>query len=171
MSSGGALLIAPPADPIDKLGLRGAREALDVLCGKLLGTGIGRAVYELRHDPTRVVKIETTGGSFQNVVEWETWQALSYTEHARFLAPCHDISPSGIALIQARVRPLPEQAHDDARSRKLLATKLPEYLTDLKRSNYGTIGGKLVCCDYGSNLLLNHGAFSSKLRRPEWRDE
>lgn len=164
--------MAPDADPLDKMSERCVRESLDLLCGRLLGQGIGRAVYELRFDPTRVIKIESAGGSFQNVTEWQTWQNLAHTDYAKFLAPCDDISSSGIALIQKRVRPLPSKADEQAAGvRSLLARcRVPDFLTDFKRENYGILDGRIVCCDYGSNLLLNHGAFACKLGKPEWAE-
>lgn len=132
-----------------------------LFCGDRLGEGIGREVYALATDPSKVVKVERGEGSFQNVIEWETWGDLKGTRHAKHLAPCHWISPCGIVLIQTRVQPLTPE-HEKAR--------LPSFLCDFKRTNYGVLNGRVVCCDYGTNLLLNHGAFASKLAKPRWWD-
>lgn len=131
-----------------------------LFCGDLLSeAGISRRVFVLATDPTKVVKVEEYAGRFQNVIEWETWQQLRETKYAAYLAPCHFISPCGIVLIQERVSPLPpEREHE----------KLPDFLTDFKRQNYGLLDGRVVCCDYGTSVAINHGAFASKLRKPEW---
>lgn len=132
-----------------------------LICGEPLGFGIARQVFVLGTDPTKVVKVEIAAGSFQNVIEWQTWNDLRETQYAKYLAPCHHISPCGIVLIQSRVGPL------TARHER---QPLPSFLTDFKRSNYGVLDRRVVCCDYGTNLLLNHGAFASRMRKPKWRD-
>lgn len=137
------------------------RDFASLFCGAPLGEGIGRETYVLATDPAKVVKIERGAGSFQNVLEWETWNELSETKYARYLAPCHWISPSGIVLVQTRVAPLTPEYED---------VRLPEFLCDFKRSNYGVLDGRVVCCDYGTNLLINHGAYASKRRKPDWWD-
>jgi len=128
-------------------------------CGKLLGCGIGRQVYEFALDHEKVIKIETSAQSFQNTIEWETWRNLKDTPSAKWLAPCHWISSSGIVLVMQKTRPFcpgeePEQ--------------MPAWLSDFKRENYGIIDGKPVCHDYGTNLLLNHGAFTKRMQKPSW---
>lgn len=133
-----------------------------LFCDKSLGYGAGREVFVLGTDETRVVKVEAEAASFQNVLEWQTWQDLKETKYGKFLAPCHLISPCGIVLIQSRVTPLTPE---------LEKVRLPSFLTDFKRSNYGVLDGRVVCCDYGLNLLLTDGAFASKLVKPEWWDE
>ena len=92
---------------------------------------------------------------------WETWGDLADTEHAKWLAPCRYISECGIVLIQDRVTPMRPN-----RKRR----KLPQWLTDLTTDNYGVIGDQVVACDYGLNLLINHGAFAGALRYPKWQD-
>jgi len=129
--------------------------------GERLGSGIAREVFVLRTDPTKVVKIEIADRSFQNVMEWTTWHDLKATKHAKYLAPCHWISPCGVVLIQERARPLTPE-HENVR--------LPSFLTDTKRANYGVLNGRVVALDYGTNLAISDGAFASKLRKPEWWD-
>lgn len=131
-------------------------DALALILGDPLAEGMDRVVFEHRQDPSLVVKIETRDGDlFQNVIEWVTWNDLRETRFAKYLAPCHAISPNGRALVMTRVEPLEEGRQ----------VRLPSFLTDLKVCNYGLLEGRVVACDYGANLLLNHGAFGSKLRR------
>ena len=130
-----------------------------MFCKRQIGRGIGREVYVLETDPTKIVKIEIGSQSFQNVIEWETWDKLEDTPHAKWLAPCRHISPCGIVLIMDRTQPLRPGEEPD---------RMPAWLNDHKRSNYGRLGKRVVCHDYGTNLLLNHGAFNSRMRKVEW---
>lgn len=154
---------------IDELSVTALRDLAGLFLGEMLGSGVGRTVYVLATDPSKVVKFETTAGSFQNVIEWQTWNDLQGTRVARYLAPCHWISPCGIVLVQSRVQTLPTlEAEACGGGRSLRKVQLPEFLTDLKRENYGLLDGRVVACDYGSNLAINHGACASKLRTPTW---
>ena len=146
--------------PMQNISRTAMRDLTNMICDEELGRGIGRVVYACSLDPSIVIKIEQGGGSFQNVLEWETWQQLAHTRVARWLAPCVNISPCGIVLLMKRVTPLPHDLKN--------GTRIPEFLTDRKRSNYGMIDGRVVCCDYGSNLAINHGALASKQTRTEW---
>lgn len=131
-----------------------------LFCGEPLGEGSSRKVFVLSTDPTKVIKIEAGSGSFQNILEWQTWEALSFTKLAKYLAPYHRISPCGIVLIQSRVFPLPPDREK---------VKMPEFLTDTTRDNFGILEGRVVCADYGSTTLIHHGASAVKMRQPDWR--
>ena len=134
-----------------------------LMCGEKLGRGIAREVYRSALDPTLVIKIEADAGSFQNIIEWETWDTVRFTadtkqDYAKYFAPCIAISPSGTVLVQKYARPvdyteLPEQ--------------VPKFFTDLKKENFGLIDGKIVCIDYGNNLLMTNG-LSTKLKKADW---
>jgi hypothetical protein len=127
-----------------------------------LGWGCSRNTYVLTRDPTKVVKIEAgTGDRFQNVLEWQVWQRIKDTNIAKYFAPCYDISPWGSALIMARTTPAPENKYPE---------KMPSFLSDFKRQNYGLLNGKLVCHDYGTNLLYQEG-MKVKLRKVVWWDD
>lgn len=126
-----------------------------LVCGNQLGEGSARTVFECRLNSDLVVKIETKGGSFQNVTEWETWRVWSECKDvAKWLAPCVEISACGTVLLQKRTANILGKLPD----------KVPFFLTDLKRSNYGKIGNQLVCHDYG-NLIPE---LSSKMKKAEW---
>lgn len=129
-----------------------------LFCGKLLGSGISRYVYEYALDPQYVVKIEQGAGSFQNIVEWETWNRLCMTNAGPWLAGCWKISDCGIVLLQRRTTPI-----------KKFPEKMPNWFTDFKRTNYGMIGKKIVCHDYGITHLLQLGV-SKRMRKVEWWD-
>lgn len=121
-----------------------ARRLAETMLGEELGSGVGRSVYALRHSLDGhecVVKVETAAQSFQNISEWLVWQDFRDTPQiAKWLAPCVSISPDGTVLIQRRCEPIPEAR---------LPKKLPSFLTDLKKSNWGLLKNRPVCLDYG----------------------
>ena len=136
------------------------REAFWLMCGEKIGNGIARTVYESRLLPGFVIKVEEDSRSFQNVLEWETWQRVRGTKHEKWFAPCESISAAGTVLVMrktelARASEYPE--------------KMPVFLTDFKRKNYGMYDGRLVCHDYGLTLLVEHG-MTSRLRKANWWD-
>lgn len=147
---------------IDELSLSVLRDWMQCACGKELGNGIGRRVFVYDLDPRWVIKIEDKSSSFQNVMEWETWDAAKQRgkEFARWLAPCTAISPSGSVLLQKRTTPIPRGKYPK---------RMPPFLNDFKRSNYGLYEGRVVCHDYGTSLLLDHG-FSLKMKKADWWD-
>lgn len=135
------------------------REARYILCGDLIGEGSARKVYQLRTNAEYVIKFETGGQSFQNVSEWETWEWVRGQSTEKWFAPCEFISPCGLILIQRKVEPLRP---------KELPPKLPIFLCDLKRENFGMLAGKVVCCDYGTAHSAIRGA-SKRLVKAKWR--
>lgn len=135
------------------------------LCGEKLGEGMSREVYVWTPNDKLVLKLETgvgygsTCGHFQNVCEWLTWRALAETKYSGWLAPVVWISESGNALLMHRTKPMREGEEPKS---------IPMWLNDHKRKNFGLLLGKVVCHDYGTNSLINHGAFGAKKRKPKW---
>jgi hypothetical protein len=118
-------------------------DAFDLLCHKLLGEGIHRKVFSCRLNDDWVCKVEeaTTWRSFANVMEARFWQDNQHYEAvAKWLAPIHFCSPDFHIIIQSRVEPI--------RKSDELPDTLPQFLTDIKRENFGWLNGKLVCVDY-----------------------
>ena len=136
------------------------RDVLRMISGKQLGRGVARDVYACELVPDCVVKVEDNAGSFQNVMEWETWQRVKDSPVAKWFAPCRWISPSGTVLVMERTEPIP---------RAKFPTKVPAFLTDLKRTNYGLLKGRVVCHDYGTNLLIELG-MTTRMRKADWWD-
>jgi hypothetical protein len=118
-----------------------SKEFKSLICGDKLGEGMSREVFVYRPDHRFVIKFENGARMFQNLVEWEAWSFLKGTKRARWFAPCHDISSAGSILIQERARPLIAKEN---------LLKVPKFLTDIKRDNFGVIDGKIVCFDYGT---------------------
>lgn len=122
-------------------------DAFNLLCGNKIGGGIHRTVFECRLRPDLVVKVEDSGDwrYFANVHEMKFWSDNQYTPKiAKWLTPCEFLSPDGRVLLQRRVEPL--------RSTDKLPDKIPSFLTDVKRDNFGILDGNVVCFDYAMTI-------------------
>lgn len=135
-------------------------ELFDLFVGEKLGNGIARDVYAHAYDPDLVIKFEASKRSFSNVVEWELWNRVQDTAAAKWFAPCEYISPCGAILIQKRTKPV---SHSE------LPKRIPHFFTDLKAPNWGRLGDRIVCHDYGLHLMHERG-MSVKLVKADWRE-
>lgn len=145
---------------IDGLGSNILRDWMANALGKKLGGGIGRQVFVYDLNPQFVIKIEQSG--FQNVVEREIWLATKTTKHAKWFAPVRRISGLGCILLMDRTLPAP---------RSSFPKKMPDFLGDLKYSNFGMLRGKLVCHDYGTLCNFLHAVPSRvKMSKAQWWD-
>lgn len=134
-------------------------DAFNLLCHTKLGSGIHRDVFtcRIRDDLVVKVEIEKDFREFANVDEMRFWCNNQYTPAiARWLAPCEYMSPDGRILLQRRVQPI--------RDTDKLPEKLPTFLTDIKRENFGWLNGKLVCIDYAFTIAN----LSTRLRKANW---
>jgi hypothetical protein len=148
------------------------RDAFNMFCTKLIGQGMSRKVFSSTLMPNVVVKVEEDAKQFQNIVEWETWQRVKNTDASRWFAQCIEISADGKVLVMERTVPPQESEY---------LAKMPAYLVDFKRENYGVVtsgpqctgkGTKrfLVCHDYGTNHLMEHGMNSKRMQKVDWWD-
>lgn len=134
-------------------------EALSQLVlGDELGAGYSRRTYANNLDGSTVIKFEENSETFQNVNEWHVWNELQHSELAKYLAPCVAISPCGRALVQRRADPVPTDYK--------FPEKVPEFLADLKRSNFGIIKRRLVAIDYG----FVNATYSGTMRKARFGD-
>lgn len=133
-------------------------DGFNLLCGKQLGSGISRKVFECRLDPTLVVKVQhdDTKPPLENMMEFEVWQSAMMTEFAKWFAPCTLISTTGRILLQKRTFPTRD-----------LPLKVPAFFTDLKPENWGLLDGKPVCHDYALNQIMEVG-LRKKMRKVNW---
>lgn len=146
------------------------RQAFDLLCDKKLGEGMSRVVFSSNLLPDCVIKVEDGAGQFQNIIEWETWNRVRDTAHSRWFAACKWISNNGSILVMERTRPPSPAEFPD---------RLPAFLCDFKRQNYGMAkstarhgaAGKdwFVCHDYGTHLMFENG-MTKRMRKVEWWD-
>lgn len=137
-----------------------SEDALNLLCGDLLGEGIHRKVWTCRIRPDLVVKVEDENNDwryFANAREMQFWcDFKDYKPVGKWLAPCEYLSPDGRVMLQRRVNAL---APDYA-----LPEKMPTFLTDFKRENFGLLGGQLVCVDYSTTI----GSPNIRLKKAWW---
>lgn len=135
-------------------------DAFNLLCaGNKLGSGIHRDVFECRLNDKWVVKVETDlpWRYFANVHEMKFWNDNEHCEAiAKWLAPCEFLSPDGLLLVQHRCQPLRDSDN--------LPEKVPAFLTDIKRDNWGILDGRPVCFDYA----LNIPSPSTRLKKADW---
>lgn len=133
-------------------------DCFNLLCGKKLGEGINRQVFDCTIRKDLVVKVETEEHrGFANVFEYNFWNSYSEMPDVRkWLAPCEFISPDGRILLQKKCDKVP--------SNFKLPKKVPEFLTDLKVDNFGILNGKLVCVDYGLYVMNP----VTKLKNADW---
>lgn len=137
-----------------------SRDFFHLIVGEKIGYGVARETYECNTDKNLVIKFETGGQSFQNIIEHKFWEDNSHCEEVnRWLAPVVSISTCGSVLLMKRTEPIP-------RSFKL-PLKMPSFLGDFKRTNFGLLDGKLVCHDYGTSQF----GTDTKLRKANWRGE
>lgn len=134
-------------------------DAFNLLCGRLIGEGIHRKVFRCRIRDDLVVKVECDENwrYFGNVHEMKFWNDHEHQPHiVKWLAPCEYLSPDGRIMLQKRTIPL--------RDGDEIPDKLPSFLTDIKRENFGLIDGKIVCHDYAMTIP----APSMRLKKVEW---
>lgn len=94
---------------------------------------------------------------FANVLEMKFWSDNQYhAPIAKWLAPCDYLSPDGLILLQRKCEALRESDK--------LPDKLPSFLTDVKRDNYGWLDGRIVCFDYA----LNISSPSARMKKAGW---
>jgi hypothetical protein len=133
------------------------REIAYLICDKEIGRGMSRVTYSSRVLPDCVIKCEGSGGHFQNQLEWEIWNTVWGTSHEKWFAPCEWISPCGSVLIMKKT---------------VVAAKYPEkmpaYLSDFKKNNYGMYNGHIVCHDYGTCMVVRCGLTKRMIKVREW---
>lgn len=133
-------------------------DAFNLLCGDKIGEGIHRTVYNCRLRDDLVVKVESQDFRyFANVMEDKFWADNShYDKVAQWLAPIEFLSPDARIMLQHRTQPIRDT--DD------MPDKIPSFLTDVKRENFGWLNDRLVCHDYAFTITNP----SVRLRKAEW---
>lgn len=136
------------------------RDSFNLLCGKKIGEGIHRVVFECRLLPHLVVKVEKDDDVFRyfaNPLEMQLWCDYAGVKSiSKWLAPCEFLSPDGRVMLQRKADPVP--------SYYKLPKKIPAFLTDIKRENFGIIDERLVCLDYTSLISTP----DTKLQPANW---
>ncbi len=115
-------------------------------CGKKIGTGSTRIVYE--HIDNNDLVIKKNKGDRHNMCEFLCWELAKKMKLDHWLAPCVDISKSGNYLIQKRGQPIMD---------KDIPQNIPEWLKieDRNKKQWVKINNNIVKCDYGSSEYKN----------------
>ena len=147
-------------------------DAINLLCGKLLGEGETRKVFQCNLMPNHVIKVESNVNSFHNIREFEIWSEVMNIPHmARWFARVHSMSHNGRFLIMEKTAPARDDEYPD---------RIPVFFDDIKRENFGliTIRNKktnvktncLVAHDYANNNLYKLG-LTKRMRKVDWDAE
>ena len=128
-----------------------------MMCGKKIGGGQFRDVYGFNIDPDRwVIKMETSNTSC-NIAEYLLWDEIQGLKGSlawvkEWFAPIQWVSPNGRILIMERTKEEPKTKG------KLRPKKVPDFFMDVKWDNFGWIGDRFVCHDYGFiNRFIKYG--------------
>lgn len=127
------------------------------ICGEQLGEGLFRDVYVMKQDKRFVVKVERdmSTGMFANATEWRNYVDNHEDQQiGPWLAPCEAVNETGQILIMRRIRHEPLVSYPK---------HVPSCFTDLKRTNYGFLGARFVCCDYSFLLRVPF-----RMKRAKW---
>lgn len=136
-------------------------DLITMICGEKIGSGAYRSVYEYNFNPNKmVVKIEPYSTD-SNINEYQIWYEvqglcgdLSWVKE--WFAPIHYCSPNGKIIIMERTRQLD----------KPLPEKVPWFFTDVKIDNFGWIGNRFVCHDYG--FIHSFMKYDKKFKKAIW---
>jgi len=129
--------------------------------GRFLGEGIHRKVFIYKPNHDLVIKIahDSAHGRAQNIMEHEIWEEIKdEAAIAKWFAPVRDLSQAGKYLIQ-------ERAYIGGRD--TYPKVIPNFFTDLHYDNFGFIGKRLVCMDYGA-ILFHKGFHPIRMVKPKW---
>lgn len=122
-------------------------DMLGSILGKEIGEGYSRKVFEHRQDSSLVIKLATCSeGVLSNCTEATLW--LDHIVYLRgnlewvknWFAPVTYVSPNYNVLIMKKTEQKPH---------KKRPSEVPNFMSDVKSDNFGWIGNKFVCHDYG----------------------
>ena len=136
-------------------------DMIRTMCGKQIGAGAFRDVYDYNLDSKYVIKIER-GNTDCNIVEYMLWNEIMGLEGdlawvKNWFAPIWWISPNNKILIMKKTKDISSKKKPD---------RIPAFMWDVKNSNFGWIGNKYVCHDYGQ--FYNFINYSKKMRKVIW---
>lgn len=136
-------------------------DLLSLLVGKYIGGGVYRDVYEYGPDDKYVIKIaKDSRGIISNVKEFDFWEEIAWFKNDAawikdWFAPVKEMSLNGSVLIMQRTEENPK---------KKRPLEIPAFIDDYHYQNFGWIGNRFVCHDYGSQINFQ-GKISKKMKR------
>lgn len=141
-----------------------ATDMVSSLCGEKLGSGVYRSVHNFNIDPKCVIKIEPLNTQC-NVTEYLLWNEIQHlcgdlAWVKDWFAPVKWISPNGRLLVM-------EKTFDKPKKKK--PEFVPKFMWDVKPDNFGWIGNKYVCHDYGQFYnFISYGREGRGLKKAFW---
>lgn len=131
-----------------------------MMLGRKIGSGVYRSVYDYNMNPKLVVKIEPNSTEC-NISEFLLWDEISGLKNdlawvKDWFAPIHYCSPNGKILIMEKT----------FKKDKEKPSQVPYFLSDVKDDNFGWIGNKFVCHDYG--FIYKFINYSKKFVNVKW---
>lgn len=138
-------------------------DIFNLLCGDEIGEGIGRKVFQHNMDKNLVVKIATTQEGVRcnsnEYVLWEEIQGLkgNLAWVKDWFAPVVAISENANILIMKKTQ---------EKEGKKRPTEVPNFFMDVHYGNFGWIGNKFLCHDYG--VIFGFINYSKKFVKIDW---
>lgn len=130
------------------------------ICGKQIAQGCSRTVYECKLDSKWVVKIETYPDSFNNFIEWKVWQEICHWKRTRkYFAEVLWTNHNFRVLVMRKA---------NMNSSKPYPKRVPGFFSDLHGTNYGFIGKRFVCVDYGGTIITT-GWDKVNYKKGKWK--
>lgn len=136
-------------------------DLIRMFIGEKLGSGSYRSVYAFNPNPEKyVIKVEPRSTEC-NANEFLIWDEVSGLINSLawvkdWFAPVLWMSPDSKILIMERT----------FRTNKEKPSKVPDFFMDVKSDNFGWIGDKYVCHDYGFINRFIH--YQKKFRKANW---
>lgn len=137
-------------------------DLIRMFIGEKLGAGSYRSVYSYNPEPHKyVIKVEpnATGCNANEFLIWQEVSGLcgSLRWVKDWFAPVLWMSPDARILIMERTE------NNGLYERP---EKVPNFMSDIKNDNFGWIGDKFVCHDYG--FINRFIKYEKKFRKAEW---
>jgi len=124
-------------------------EMCDFFLGKLLGYGVSRCVFEYSFDKRFVVKIDLSDYN-ANVIEANIWQHVArIPKLSKWFAPVGMLSRCGRIMFQRKCNTKTEVSK--------YPKNIPDFFRDVKYSNWGLLGDRVVCFDYSHVSITQLG--------------
>lgn len=134
------------------------------MLGKKIGNGVHRHVYDYNLEKNYVIKLEV-GSSSANITEYLLWDEIQGFKGdlawvKEWFAPVKWISPNGKILVMEKTEEKPGKERP---------RKVPSFFSDLKYDNWGWIGNKFVCHDYGFiNRFIKYEKRFRTIKKDTW---
>ena len=135
-------------------------DLIRLCCGKKIGNGESRDVYDCKIYPGYVIKV--THYNEHNWNEYNIWEAVKDSPYRKWFAPVKEISPAGNSIIMKKAKPITDNTK--------LPKSIPEFFTDVKRENFGIIDGRLVAIDYQHLIRAIDISFNCSHRKLIWNE-